>query len=171
MDKVKYKKGTVYNVNISDDVCMKEDYWIDYSTAEKNEQFVNDVNTASESGTLLDFIKETLPTWIINVCDEYDTDLSHMSKNWSTLCDRFNVPTQKILLVSYIAFGEDASKTKHKNLTHLCNVLTKNGYVVKDKQTFKICEKCNKLMLSDQAQKTLWNTDDKGIWKFCRSCS
>jgi hypothetical protein len=41
--------------------------------------------------------------------------------------------------------------------------------MVKDTEHFMVCGGCNKLMMSEKAQKILWNTNR--IWKVCRDCS
>lgn len=165
------KAGKNFIANIPDDQCMAPDYWIDYTTSSKNDEFIENVKRAKEMGSnaVMEFAYQTMPGWIVDVCDEYDAALFNMSQNWSKFCERFGTPTQKIVLVSYISFNEDKEKTKHRNLTYLCDVLTACGFVVKDKQHFMMCKGCHKLMLSEHAQKTLWCTNN--VWKVCRECT
>lgn len=162
---------TNISAKIDDTDCMKSEYWIDYSTDTLNQEFVTEAKHAKEMGveSFLSFVKSRMPNWIIDECDEYDSDLSQLSRNWNMLCNRFKVPTQKILLVEYLAFGEKEEVGKHKNLNLICDILTSLGFVVKDKQHFKICDNCHKLMLSDHVQKSLWTTNT--IWKVCRQCT
>lgn len=156
---------------ISDDDCMISPSWIDFSTQEKNVEFVNAIRQAKESGcdALISFINNNLSGWIIDMCDEYDNDLAQLSRNWSSICNRFQVPSQKIVLVDYISFNESAEKGKHKNLNLVCDLLTASGFVVKDKNNFMMCKGCHKLMLSESTQKNLWATNN--VWKVCRQCT
>lgn len=165
------KRPSKTDITIPDEFCMQPEYWVDYSTASKNEEFINNVKLAKEIGPsgILDFINQTIPGWIIDICDEYDSDLSKLSTNWSTLCNRFQIPTQKILLVKHLSFNEKEETNRHKNLNYLCDVLTSMGFVVKDVENFMCCKGCHKLMLSEKTQKTLWNTNK--VFKVCRTCT
>lgn len=164
-------KASLITAKISDDDCMKSPGWLDYTTQERNEEFVNELRKAKEMGpdVLIECIKYKMPNWILDMCTEYDKDLSQLSKNWSSLCNRFHVPSQKILLVDLIAFNEEIDKSKHKNLMLVADLLTVSGFVVKDKTHFMMCKGCHKLMISEHAQKTLWATNN--IWKVCRECT
>lgn len=160
-----------FTANISDNDCMKDDYWIDYSTEEKNQQFIHDLQTAKTQSpeAVLQFVNSAMSGWVVDMCDTYDDDLSKLQKNWNDICDRFRVPTQKILLVKYIVFNEDRKKTRHNNLMSVCDVLTAVGFIVKDVHHFMKCNGCSRLMLSENAQKQLWMTNN--VFKVCRSCT
>lgn len=156
---------------IKDEDCMRPEGWIDYATESKNEQFINDAKRALEMGTpsFLDFIHQTMPNWIIDMCDEYDCDLSNMAKNWNHLCNNvLKIPTQKIILVDYVCKCKvSEEKDKNKNIKFICDELTKLGYSVKDKEIFMMCKGCHKLMLSTYAQETLWKQPAR---YHCREC-
>jgi len=165
----KQKKNKITAI-ISDDDCMRPDFWVDYETQSKNEEFIANTKQAKELGPehFLEYVKHALPEWIVGECDAYDEDLSQLSRNWSHLCNRFNVPTQKILLVSHISFMNEETKSRNKCLNLVCDILTSLGYVVKDKHHFSLCPKCNRLTLSVESKKMLWATNK--VSECCRSC-
>lgn len=170
MDSFRQKSNIVAIIN--DDDCMKPDFWMDYSTQSKNDEFIHQSQIAKDQGHLayLDFVNSRMIGWIIDVCDEYDSDLKQLSANWNMLCNNiFKVPAQKILLVDAVCKSKlPDDKDKQKNLKIVCDTLTGFGYTVKDKEFFMMCNGCHKLMLSELAQQNLWKIDHPR--RHCRSC-
>lgn len=167
-------KASEIKAVINDRDCMCSVGWIDYVTDSKNEEFISGLMSANELGPneLFEYVQEKMPGWIVAIADEYDPDLSKFSDNWSKLCSQMNRPTQKILIVESFFKGirHPEKKFYYNNVTKVCDLLTRSGFVVKDMDTFSLCKGCSRVMISEDAQRRMFPNTDK-VWKVCRECT
>ena len=116
----------------------------DPADIEELKLIIEQMNTLTTTSETIHFINTYLPGWIISILSDYSADYPHLSNNWSMVCDKINIEPKKIILVDQIM-----NDPEYTLLAHLCEYITKNGYVVRRKEEFISCEKCGKAIPSE----------------------
>jgi hypothetical protein len=83
---------------------------------------------------VFDYITKTYPTWFVNMCDSYSHDYDFLNDNWATLSTAAKSQKQKVLIVDNLT---------ETNFLLFSELLTKVGFVVRTKDEFIACAKCN----------------------------
>ena len=104
---------------------------------------IEKMKTLSTTSETIDFINTHFPGWIICILPDYSADYPHLSYNWNFICDKINTMPKKIIIVDQIIQDPD-----YTLLAHLCEFITKNGYMVRRKEEFISCEKCGRAIPS-----------------------
>jgi hypothetical protein len=86
----------------------------------------------------LEIIEKYYPTWIQHRLDNYSLDYPHLQKNWEILLEKANKPKRKILLVDEMNVDED-----HTTILTLCEILAREGFIVRRTEEFFPCSICN----------------------------
>jgi len=104
---------------------------------------INEMKSLGSISDTINFINNYLPGWIVGILSEYSQDYPHLITNWQYLCREMKTEPKKILLVDKIIYDPDNTL-----LIHLCEFITKNGYVVRRKEEFIACDRCGKVLPS-----------------------
>ena len=91
-------------------------------------------------------IDNTFPGWLRWYGDRYSNDYPHLTANWKTICQKIGVDTQYIILVDQIPLFEKDTEL----LQHFCEKMTQMGYVVRRKEEFIFCKKCEAAIPSEK---------------------
>jgi hypothetical protein len=108
-----------------------------YSNNSQNDEILSRLQEAKTASIVQQLIVEYFPGWLVSSSQKYSPDYKFLQDNWNLICTRLSVNPQKIILVDDIKFDDN-----HSNLTILCEFLTKNGYCIRRKDEFVICNKC-----------------------------
>lgn len=131
----------------------------------------NELNEFNES-EFFTRISSSSPDWLITTLDEYSKDLKILEANWDKICEQLKTTRKKIILVSYLPETEEQFN-QQPELRDICDILTRNGYIVRKADQLQGCEGCNKAILTLHVYNYLknrykWSRDD---WsKECSEC-
>lgn len=90
---------------------------------------------------VLEYIDEKYPKWVYKICDKYSKDYDYLNLNWSRMCDIFNTTPKKIIIVENMNIDEFYT---------LAELLTKVGFIVRTKDEYIYCSKCNKCIPTEK---------------------
>lgn len=97
---------------------------------------------------LLSYAYIIIPNWILHKSEHYISEYSHLERNWHELCTRWGTTPKYILAVDFIP---PQNEVRQYSIVHtFCNLLTRHGYVIRHQSHLSSCQKCNKMMLSQQ---------------------
>jgi hypothetical protein len=102
--------------------------------------------SANDEQEGIELINEIAPDWIISICEKYSKDYPTLENNWTFFCEKFGTKKGRILLVNKIVM--DPRREDFREMDILCNILSKKGYIIRRKEEFKFCEKCNSVLPS-----------------------
>ena len=89
------------------------------------------------------FLEDVFPGWLIASTDSYSGDYEFLQNNWRVICERTGVERQRIIIVDAIFFDKKEN-VKHNLLMHICEEMTRRGYVVRRKEELTGCTVCHK---------------------------
>jgi hypothetical protein len=99
------------------------------------------IKNISNDNELINFITEIFPNWIEFMIDDYSEDYPTLKINWGKICDRYQIKRKKIIIVKYIPSIDSKVCSLCKDF---CDILTLNGYVIRQIEQFTKCKKCSK---------------------------
>lgn len=97
---------------------------------------------------ILSYAYILLPKWIVHRSEHYTLEYSQLERNWVNLCTRWNTTPKYILAVDFIPPQNEINQ--YSIIHTFCNLLTRNGYVIRHQSHLSCCQKCNRMMLSQQ---------------------
>ncbi len=110
------------------------DYFID---PPNKKEIIKKLHDLKEDAEFREYIDKILPNWLVYACDKYSKDYPHLQANWERICQMIKVKPQKIILTQDIIFDDD-----HEVVKEICEIMTKNGYVVRRSGEFIVCHVC-----------------------------
>jgi hypothetical protein len=131
------------------------------------ENLKRELEERAEAGTLKQWVDEKMVGWIVSEHASYAKDLEKLTKNWGEICDKLQVPRRGILRVRNIGIATQNDKSCTL-VAGLCELLTREGYVVKYYKHFVPCASCGNVMLGKSIQENLWGKGS--FYKNCRDC-
>ena len=120
---------------------------IEFLNPENINYYKDKINKISNDKELIKFINEIFPNWIQFMIDDYSDDYPHLKVNWKKICDRSKIIRKKIIIVKYIPSIDNNNCSLCKDF---CDILTLNGYVVRQLYEFTKCEICGKALPSKE---------------------
>jgi hypothetical protein len=115
--------------------------------------------------SVLEYIDEKYPKWVYKICDKYSNDYNYLNSNWVQMARVFNTTKKKIIIVENMLEDE---------LYTFAELLTKVGFIIRTKDEYIYCSKCNKCI---PTEKTFNIMKEKNIQfipesysTFCSSC-
>lgn len=112
-------------------------------------------------------VQEKYPDFLISSHDDYSDDYIFFRTNWGKYCKSLRT-TRKKILICKDGFLET------KDYRDIANILTFNGYCMREQCDFIPCEKCNKLLLSKRMYDISCSRDNVPFYvplRFSTSCS
>jgi hypothetical protein len=133
-----------------------------------------------EPENIYDYVRSILPEWIRYTCKRYTSDYALLETNWKNLCAQWKTTPKRILIVQFLPSREDferlAQPSNSSNLSSYsligtcCNLLTRNGFVIRAESELVPCIKCEQAMLSERVYNYLLENKStlvSGVWNAC----
>ena len=116
-----------------------------YEDPENLGEIIKDIIQMKSVQEILNLLSTVYPTFIKNTVAEYSTDYPHFDINWRGMCATLKVQKAIIILVDIVP--EDDT---HILIKTFCEVLTQAGFIVRRYTDFFPCNKCDKLLPSEE---------------------
>lgn len=159
--------------------------WTDQTlepNAETRQQVIDKL-VHCEPENIYDYVTNILPEWIRHTCKQYASEYTLLETNWKNLCSQWKTSPKRILIVDFLPSREDFERlTQQSNSSNssyfligtCCNLLTKNGFVIRANTELTLCVKCEKAILTERVYNYLLENKStlvSGEWnKCCKEC-
>lgn len=141
-----------------------------YEDPENVTELLKELHTLENMGDISDFISHVYPDWIVTVMKTFCSDYPQLSRNWAKICKDLNVPKAQILIVEEVFSDTEY----HSLISHLCELFTRAGFVVRRKREYIPCTRCNNAAIPSQiTYKTMkeMNVPVPDMWHdTCKQC-
>jgi hypothetical protein len=129
-----------------------------YEDNENLETILEELKNCQMVEDIMNLVNKYYPSWIVYVLDKFSDDYPHLTYNWEHIVKLNNVKKAKIIIVDELNFGDN-----YKMMNTVCEILTKSGFLVRDKKDFIKCSVCNSVLVSSSIYDILYkiNTNDK----------
>ena len=119
------------------------------STPEEVGRTLEKIQYLDDENRLFEYIEDALfPRWILVRLKDYAPEYKVLQDNWFRLCAQWQTSPRQILLVDFLP--EQMNFAEHKILGLVCNLLTKYGYVIRNKTELFPCQTCEKALLTQK---------------------
>jgi len=120
-----------------------EDRYADRNLSMTTTEFMSRLQLAPTHGHILQIINEGMPEWIIHACDDYAKDCDKLKRNWYLTCRKIGCPVAQVVIVRDMHFDNE-----HSLMKVICEVMTRCGYAVRDRDTICRCVGCGNATLT-----------------------
>ena len=141
---------------------------IEFKNPENINFYQDKLKKISNDDELINFIREIFPNWIEFMIDDYSDDYPHLKNNWKKICDSNKIRRKKIIIVKYIPTIDNTYCSLCKNF---CDILTLNGYVVRQLYEFTKCGNCSKGLPNKELHELIKINKFKCPEKWSEKCS
>ena len=128
-----------------------------YEDNENLETILEELKNCHMIEDIMKLVNNYYPTWIVYILDRFSDDYPHLTYNWEHVAKLNNVKKAKIIIVDELNFGDN-----FKMLNTVCEILTKSGFLVRDKKDFIKCPVCDGVLVTNSIYHILYkiNTND-----------
>lgn len=130
---------------------------------------IDKLQTFQQMDEVLDYVYTIFPEWIVTCLDTLSQDYPHLTSNWHTVCSKIGVNPAQVMIVE-----DMVDDSKHRVVTHFCELFTRAGFVVRRKREFIPCTRCFRTAVPTE---TVYNViKSKGlscppVWsQYCKEC-
>ena len=114
--------------------------------------------------TLISYVKEIFPNWILTTSPQFSIDLYKFNEQWAFACANLNIEPHYVVIVheTYL----DLQSTTHTLIGEVCKRMTETGFVVIDSINFDVCRYCKEVIVSEKRV-----VEHHRMWKgACQRC-
>lgn len=144
---------------------MNQDLFRDPANSSEILDSLKELKTLSD---VIDKINETFPTWILGNLPKYSDDYSHLTRNWTIVCNKASTTPKDIIIVQYMIFDES-----HGIIRLFAEILTSFGFCVRRVHEIGKCSVCDNGIPTVELWKLMKSNNlvVPDEWKsHCRNC-
>jgi len=124
-----------------------------YTDPDNKDEIIEQLKELDSTQDIRSMIEEIFPGWLKWYASGYSKDYPHLTNNWSFICRKNNTSAKKVIIVDEIFFD----KENHFVLMLFCEIMTRNGYVVRRKEEYVSCKNCEKAIPSKHVWQQMKN--------------